>query len=84
MVSSFGMAHRRGAYFRLRADQRRGGFNAPDIVGREFEDSNFASGQVLLITNVLIRSDEESELRFSKSQQFTVLDAAPMGLNIRA
>ena len=31
-----------------------GRLNALDIVGREFEDSNFASGQVLLITNVLI------------------------------
>lgn len=66
-------------------NQRRGGFNTLDIVGREFEDSNFPAGEVLLITNILVGSDEEIEISFSQSQQFTVLDAAPaLGLHIRA
>ena len=67
----------RSQSFQQRLESPTGGFNALDIVGREFEDRNLASGEVLLITNILIGSDEEIEISFSQAQQFAVLDTGP-------
>src|SRR5438067_13261413 len=55
-------------------------FNAPDLLGREFENCDAAPSKVLLIRNVLIGGDKQVELSFRKPEQITVLDPAPTPL----
>ena len=49
-----------------------GGEDAAEIVGREFENWQAASGEILLIADVLVGRDEEIELRLGKRNQFSV------------
>src|ERR1017187_7000633 len=51
--------------------------NAAQIVGGEFEDRDAATGEILLVTNVLIRRNKEFKLASGPLQQLPVLDAAP-------
>jgi len=60
-----------------RADQCGGGLDSPQVVGREFEDGNAKTSQVLLIAHVLVRSNEKLELAFRPTKQFSILDSAP-------
>lgn len=60
-----------------RANQRGGGLNAPEVVGGEFENCDTKTSQVLLIAQVLVRSNEKFELAFRPTKQFAILDSAP-------
>lgn len=53
------------------------GKDAAEVVGCEFDDCNPATEEVLLITDILVGSDEQIELDFGLPEQIAVLDSSP-------
>lgn len=53
---------------------------ATNAVGGELQKRTAASGQVLLVADVLIGRDEQIEFGFGLAQEITVLDATPAAL----
>src|SRR5712691_3996308 len=67
------------------SNYRGGCLNSTNIVGREFKNADLASDEVLLVVNVLIRSNEQIKLGFGSLQQIAVLDSGPpLDLHSRA
>ena len=60
----------------LRAREGSGSDDSTQIVRRKFEDRDATSAKVLLITDTLISSNEEVELAFCQTQEFTVFDVS--------
>src|ERR1017187_1504761 len=57
---------------------RRG--QAAEFVGGEFEDGDAPASEVLLVSDVLVGSDEQFKLGLRQAHQVTVFDAAPAAL----
>ena len=57
--------------------ERAGCLDTMEVVSREFENCNPATFEVLLVTNILIRRDEEIEFALCTSKQVAVLNSAP-------
>jgi hypothetical protein len=51
--------------------------DATQVVAGKFEDGDTSSGQVLLITDILIRRDEQIELSLSLLEEVSVFETAP-------
>jgi hypothetical protein len=51
--------------------------DASQVIAGKFEDGNLPSRKVLLVTDILIRGDEQIELRLRLLDQFSILEAAP-------
>ncbi|MST94004.1 MAG: hypothetical protein EXS33_01800 [Pedosphaera sp.] len=58
-------------------NQDGGGQDAAQVVGRKFQNRNLAARQILLVADVLIRSDEKREFALSQSQPVAVFETAP-------
>ena len=69
--------NRRGGWRSRVLNQDGGGQDAAQVVGRKFQNRYLTACEVLLVTNVLIRRDEQGEFSLSQPQQVTVLGAAP-------
>jgi len=54
--------------------------NAAIVIGRKFENGDLPTSKILLVTDVLVGSDEQIEFAFGQSQQVAVLDFAPTAL----
>ena len=53
-----------------------GSTDAAQVVGGKFENRNAATGEVLLVTDVLIGRNEQVEAAFGQAQQVAILDAS--------
>ena len=56
--------------FRLRSD------NMPIICG-QLDDRNFSAFEILLVSQVLIRSDEKIKFRFSQEKEVPIFHSTP-------
>ena len=59
------------------------GEDAAKVVAGKLDDRDAASGEVLLVADVLVGRDEQVEFRFRQPQEITVLDSAPAALRRR-
>ena len=51
--------------------------DAMPVVAGEFQDGYFPSSQILLIAEILIRSNEEIKLPFGQFEKLSILDSRP-------
>jgi len=61
-------------------NQNRGGHETAELVRGQFQNGDAATGEVLLVAEVLVRGQEEVEVLPGKIQQLTILDAFPTQL----
>ncbi|MEI7730216.1 MAG: hypothetical protein WCO56_11630 [Verrucomicrobiota bacterium] len=54
--------------------------NTTEVVGGKFQDSDAPSGQILLVTDILIAGDEKIELGFSQPDEIAIFEATPATL----
>ena len=62
------------------ANQCRSRFDSAQVIGGEFEDRNPKASEILLVSDVLVRGNEDFEFAFSQAQQLAIFDAAPSAL----
>ena len=60
-----------------RANQCLGGPDSTQVIGGELEDPNPKASEILLISDILVRGNEDLEFAFRQPQQLTIFDASP-------
>lgn len=58
-------------------NRARGGLDAMKVVRRKLDNRDLASGEILLVANVLVGRDKEIAFALDQPEELTVFDAAP-------